>query len=291
MTAQPPPDPRDDWQLPPLGALPVVERMDEVCVRVRADNPSPMTLDGTNTYVVMPPGAGVALVVDPGPDEAGHLDDVQGVLSREDADVVGVVATHHHADHAAACRRWAGLWGAPVMAASPRVAGPRGRVLADGDRVDLPGLRVDVVATPGHTRDHLSLRVGTGGLLTGDHILGRGTTVVAHPDGDLSAYLDSLRRIVSLQADVLWPGHGPALAEDPEAVIRYHLLHREHRLLQVCAALGDGPATPRELVAAIYADHDRALWQAAESTTLAALGHLARRGRIAWDGDLARLVS
>lgn len=288
MQPSPPPDPRLDWDLPAFGAMPRVARLDEVTHRVLADNPSPMTLDGTNTYVVAPPGAGVALVVDPGPDLSAHFDAVAGVLDDVDARPVAVAVTHHHVDHAEAAQAWAAQWSCPVVASDADVAGPGGRAIMDGDRLDVPGLRVDVVATPGHSADHLAFRLGTGGLLTGDHVLGRGTTVVNHPDGNLSAYLDSLTRTVRLQADVLYPGHGPALREDPTAVLHHHLLHREFRLGQIMAALADIPRQPHELVAEIYADHDPAVWPAAEASTRAALAHLVERGQVVWEGDIAR---
>lgn len=283
-----PPDPRDDWELPAFGTMPPITTIDEVTVRVLADNPSPMTLDGTNTYVVAPPGAGVAMVVDPGPDDSGHLARVEQVLAERDAEVVAVVVTHHHVDHAAAASAWAARWRCRVHANAPGVAGTGGVVVTDGARIDLPGLRVDVVETPGHTADHVSLQIGTGGLLTGDHVLGRGTSVVSHPDGNLGAYLESLRRLVTNRARALYPGHGPVLAEDPTAVLRHHLAHREYRLAQVMAALAERPQTPAELVAVIYADYDRAVWPAAEASTRAALEYLRDQGRVEWEGDVAR---
>lgn len=291
MTTPAPVDPRLDWELPPFGSMPHVTRLDEVTTRVLADNPSPMTLDGTNTYVVVPPGAGVALVVDPGPDDPDHRAAVTAVLDDLDARPVGIVVTHHHVDHAAAAASWASHWRTDVVARDRRVAGSTGRTIVDGDRLDLPGLRVDVVATPGHCGDHLAFRLGTGGLLTGDHILGRGTTVVNHPDGNLTAYLDSLRRTVRLHADVLFPGHGPELGEDPAAVLHYHLHHREHRLAQVLEVLAEGPAMPRAIVEVIYADYDRAVWSAAEASTRAALEHLVAQGRVEWEGDIARRLA
>ncbi len=282
-----PADPRADWDLPPFGGMPAVASLDEVVTRVLAPNPSPMTLDGTNTYVVHPPGAGVAALVDPGPDDPDHLARVEEVLRELDAWPTIVLVTHHHVDHAAAARSWTGHFGATLHAPTPDVAGPDGHVLVDGGHVDLPGLPVEAVATPGHCADHLAFRLGTGALLTGDHVLGRGTSVVAHPDGDLVAYLQSLRRVLDLGPDVMYPGHGPELTEDTAAVVRYYLDHRAFRQRQVLAVLADGPTTPRGIVEQVYADVDPALWPAAEASTRAALDQLAQDGHIAFDGTTA----
>lgn len=282
-----PADPRADWDLPPFGEMPPVAPLDDVVTRVLAPNPSPMTLDGTNTYVVHPPGAGVAALVDPGPEDPDHLARVEEVLRGLDAWPTTVLVTHHHVDHAAAARSWTRHFGATLHAPTPAVAGPDGHVLADGGHVDLPGLAVEAVATPGHSADHLAFRLGTGALLTGDHVLGRGTSVVAHPDGDLAAYLESLRRVLGLGPDVMYPGHGPELTEDTAAVVRYYLDHRAFRQRQVLAALADGPATPRGIVEQVYADVDRSLWPAAEASTRAALHQLAQDGHIAFDGTTA----
>jgi glyoxylase-like metal-dependent hydrolase (beta-lactamase superfamily II) len=275
-----PTDPRTSWALPPVGGLAVVEDLDEVTTRVLAPNPSPMTLDGTNTYVVGVRGRGQVLVVDPGPDDAAHLARVRDVLADRVVEVRAVVATHHHVDHAEAARGWAERFGCAVLAADPGVAGPSGSTVGDGEVIALDGLEVRVVATPGHTRDHVSLRLGTGAVLTGDHVLGRGTSVVTHPDGDLAAYLDSNRRLLALGPDALFPGHGPALTEDPTAVLAYYREHRDFRRQQILAVLAEGPATPADLVARIYAEVDRSLWPAAEASTRAALEVLVAEGQI-----------
>jgi glyoxylase-like metal-dependent hydrolase (beta-lactamase superfamily II) len=262
----PPPDPRTAWDLPPPGRLPASERLDELTSRILAPNPSPMTLDGTNTYVLASPGHGEAVVVDPGPPDATHLDAVCEVLRERDLGVAVVLVTHHHVDHAEAAA-------------------------ADGDRVAVAGLSLEVVATPGHTADHLAFRCPTGAVLTGDHVLGRGTSVVAHPDGDLLAYLASLRRLHDLGPDALYPGHGPAMTQDPGAVLDYYHEHRGFRRQQILAALGEGPATPADLVARIYADVDRRLWPAAEASTRAALAALDGEGLVVWDAvDRVRRV-
>lgn len=284
---QAPVDPRSD--LPPFGSMPTVERVDEVALRVIAPNPSPMTLDGTNTYVLAAGSGTPAVVVDPGPVDEAHRKVVDDVLAEHDLDVAAVVATHHHPDHAAAAAAWAGDWGVRVVAARPDVAGPDGRVVADGDEVAAGGLRLAVIDTPGHTADSISLRLPTRAVCTGDHVLGRGTTVVAHPDGTLDGYLQSMRRLLDLGPAALLPGHGPAVHEDPSAVIEFHLEHRAFRVRQVLDALEDGPRTAREVVEVIYADYDPAVWPAATASTLAAFEHLAATGQVERDGDTARL--
>jgi glyoxylase-like metal-dependent hydrolase (beta-lactamase superfamily II) len=285
----PPRDPRDDWDLPAFGAMPVTAVLDDATVRVLAPNPSPMTLDGTNTYVLGAPGD-AAVIVDPGPDDADHLARVRDVVAARDLDVALVVATHHHHDHTDALQPWARAFGCRAAAPRPAEAGPDGTVIGDGDTLTLGTTAIEVVATPGHTADHVALRAPTGALLTGDHVLGRGTSVVAHPDGDLAAYLASLRRVLDLGPDALLPGHGPALSDDPAAVIRFYLDHRAFRQRQILAVLADGAATPGALVRVIYAAVDRRLWPAAEASTRAALEALAAAGRIRWDGATATLA-
>lgn len=280
-----PRDPRTD--LPPLGSLPTVARVDAVAIRVLAPNPSPLTLDGTNTYVLADGDGTPAVVVDPGPEDATHRAAVDRVLADHDLDVAAVVATHHHRDHAAAASAWAADWDVAVIAAHPDVAD--GDVVEAGDSLRFGSLRLDVVATPGHTADSISLRLPTGAVCTGDHVLGRGTTVVLHPDGTLTAYLDSLRRLLDLGPAALLPGHGPAMHEDPAAVLEFHLAHRRFRLAQVRAVLAAGPRTAPQVVETIYADYDPAVWPAATASTLAAFEHLAATDQIVLDGEKARL--
>jgi glyoxylase-like metal-dependent hydrolase (beta-lactamase superfamily II) len=287
---RPPRDPRLDQQLPAFGELPSVASLSGIAVRVLAPNPSPMTLDGTNTYVVGEPGSGTVVVIDPGPDDPGHFERVERVVAERDAEVMLVLVTHHHRDHAEAAASWAAAFGARVAAPTRGVAGPDGRLLAHGDRVDVGGLAIEVVATPGHTRDHVAFRLPDGALLVGDHVLGRGTSVVAHPDGDLAAYLDSLRRVLDLGPDTLLPGHGPELTEDPSAVVRYYLDHRAYRERQILEVLREGPATPRGIVEVVYADVDERLWDAAEASTRAALAKLTAEERVRWDASTATLV-
>lgn len=286
-----PADPRSTWGLPDFGELSPVAVLDEMTVRVVAPNPSPMTLDGTNTYVVGVTGHGGAVIVDPGPDDDDHLARVRTALADRDLACELIIVTHHHADHAAAASRWSQLFGCRVAASTRAVAGDDGVVVHDGAVVRVGGLDLSVVATPGHTDDHVAMRLPTGALLTGDHVLGRGTSVVAHPDGDLGAYVDSLRTVLRLGPDALFPGHGPALVDDPAAVVTYYLDHRRFREEQILDCLADGPMVPGALVATIYAEVDRRVWPAAEASTRAALDKLAREDRIWWDGTSAHAVA
>jgi glyoxylase-like metal-dependent hydrolase (beta-lactamase superfamily II) len=285
-----PVDPRAAWALPAPGAMPRTADLEPLVTRVLAPNPSPMTLDGTNTYLVGAPGSGQAVLVDPGPDDAAHLAAVEAALAARQARCVAVLVTHHHGDHAEAALPWGTRFGAPVAAASARVAGDGGRVLEPGEQLHLAGTTVGVVATPGHTADHLAFRLESGAVLVGDHVLGRGTSVVTHPEGDVTAYLESLRRVHDLGPSALYCGHGPELTEDPGAVLAFYLAHRAYRESQVMAALTGGPRTVEELVAAIYADVPRQLWAAAGQSTRATLAKLRAEGRVEpGPGDSVRL--
>ncbi len=279
-----PVDPRTGWGLPAFGELPTVAELEPLVTRVLAPNPSPMTLDGTNTYVVGAPGSGQALVVDPGPDDAEHLAAVEAALTARGARCVAVLVTHHHGDHAEAALPWGRRFDAPVAAATPAVAGPDGRLLEPGERLRLAGTSVDVVPTPGHTADHLAFRLESGAVLVGDHVLGRGTSVVTYPEGDVVAYLESLRRVHALGPAALYCGHGPELTEDPGAVLDFYLAHRAYREQQLLAALQQGPATVDELVASIYAEVPRTVWPAAAQSTRATLAKVVAEGRVLWWG-------
>lgn len=275
-----PADPRATWQLPAPGTMPRTADLEPLVTRVLAPNPSGMTLDGTNTYLVGAPGSGQAVLVDPGPDDPAHLAAVEEVLAARGARVSAVLVTHHHGDHAEAALPWSARFEVQVMAGSAEVAGPAGRVLAGGDRLRLAGTTVDVVPTPGHCDDHLAFRVESGAVLVGDHVLGRGTSVVTHPEGDVVAYLESLRRVRDLGPSALYCGHGPELTEDPGAVLDYYAAHRAYREGQVLAALASGATTVDELVATIYAEVPRAVWFAAAQSTRATLDKLRAEGRI-----------
>lgn len=247
-----------------------------------AENPSPMTLDGTNTWVLRAPRSPRCVVVDPGPYDEAHLRRIV-----DQGPVVQVLLTHGHPDHAASARRFAQLVGAPVRAADPaHRLGYEG--LASGAVVAAAGLEIRVLATPGHTSDSVCFLIdggavgpdGISSVLTGDTVLGRGSTVIAHPDGRLADYLASLRLLAELPPGfTVLPGHGPELPDAGQAA-RAYLEHRAQRLEQVraaCAVLRgqlDQEPNARQIVEIVYADVDPVLWPAADASVAAQLEYL-----------------
>ncbi|CBG71206.1 MULTISPECIES: MBL fold metallo-hydrolase [Streptomyces] len=252
-------------------------------VNVLAPNASPMTLDGTNTWIVAEPDSDLAVVIDPGPLDDVHLRRVVDTAEKAGKRVALTLLTHGHPDHAEGAGRFAELTGTSVRALDPALRlGDEG--LGAGDVVSVGGLELRVVPTPGHTADSLCFHLPADrAVLTGDTVLGRGTTVVAHPDGRLGDYLDSLRRLRSLTVDdgvhTVLPGHGPVL-EDAQGAVEFYLAHRAHRLAQVETAVENGHRTPDEVVTHVYADVDPSLWPAAELSVRAQLEYLTEHGLI-----------
>ncbi|MFF1476642.1 MBL fold metallo-hydrolase [Streptomyces sp. NPDC058301] len=252
-------------------------------VNVLAPNPSAMTLDGTNTWIVAEPDSDLAVVIDPGPLDDAHLRNVIATAEQMGKRVALTLLTHGHPDHAEGAARFAELTRTHVRALDPALRlGDEG--LGTGDVITTGGLEMWVVPTPGHTADSLCFHLpADGAVLTGDTVLGRGTTVVAHPDGRLGDYLDSLRRLRSLTVDdgvrTVLPGHGPVL-DDAQGAIEFYLAHRAHRLAQVETAVENGLTTAADVVARVYADVDRSLWPAAELSVRAQLEYLSEHGLI-----------
>lgn len=248
---------------------------------VRAENASPMTLDGTRTYLV---GRARPVVIDPGPDDAAHLRALEEALAG--AAPVAILLTHAHADHAAgagalARRTGAEVWMAPGSL-QPLPAGLVGRWIGEGSEVETDAGTVRAIATPGHVPEHLVFHwTGPeappgGALFVGDLLMGSGdTTLVSPPEGDLAAYLRSLDRLESLEPGILFPAHGPPL-EDPGEAVRRYRAHRRERIEQVRTALRGVPdASPSELVERVYGpDLDPALRAAAAGSLKSILKYL-----------------
>ena len=250
---------------------------------VLAPNPGLMTLDGTNTWLIAEPGSSRAIVVDPGPEDEGHLQRVLQVAASRDLRIATIVLTHRHSDHSAGAPRLHELTGAPVLAVDPEHRlGSEG--LPAGTVLDSAGCELHVIATPGHTSDSVCLHLPADDVvLTGDTVLGRGTAVIAD-DGSLGDYLASLARLQLLADSVglaqLLPGHGPLLA-DPRAVLDFYLAHRAERLEEVRAAVRAGDTTPAQIVERVYVDVDRALWPFAQVSVRAQLRYLREQGELA----------
>ncbi len=258
-------------------------------MRILAPNPSPMTAEGTNAYVV---GFGDVAVIDPGPDEAGHLAALEAAVAGRP--VRAILVTHAHVDHSRGAARLGAALGAPVMAfgivamrPEPGLGGGEGMDrafapdarLADGDVVAGDGWTLRALHTPGHTADHLCFEwVEARAVFTGDTVMGWASTMISPPDGALGAFLASLDRLEALDAAAFHPGHG-ARVDAPSARCRALRDHRFAREAAILAALPGAPAIP-DLVAALYADVPPALHGAAARNVLAHLLHLRGRGMV-----------
>ena len=232
-------------------------------------NPGPMTLDGTNTWVLRRPGSDEMVVVDPGPDDDTHLERLAD-LGR----IPLVLISHRHGDHTDGIDKLVAATGAVVRSVGSGFLRGRGGHLRDGDVIEAAGLTITVLATPGHTADSVCF-VLDDAVLTADTVLGRGTAVIDDEDGSLADYLRSLRRLRGLGPRIVLPGHGPEL-DNLVAVTEMYLIHRAERLEQVRQALGTlgEDATARQIVESVYSDVDVKLRDAAESSVRAQLRYL-----------------
>lgn len=242
-------------------------------VRVLAPNPSVYTLDGTNTWIV---GADPSLVVDPGPGDAGHAREVAATAGR----VGAVLLTHAHEDHAEGAAAFAGSVGAPLHAWRLEGADP----IRDGQVFRAGGAELTALHTPGHSSDHVVFHLADErALFTGDAVLGRGTSFIDPPDGDLAKYLVSLERMLSLAPRTIYPGHGPTVL-DGVAKLQEYLAHRAERESQVLAGLSGGPRTIDDLVSEIYAAYPAEVHPLAARSITAHLRKLRSQGRVQAEG-------
>jgi glyoxylase-like metal-dependent hydrolase (beta-lactamase superfamily II) len=270
-----------------------IERVAPLVRRILAPNPSPFTYTGTQSFIV---GEGEVAVIDPGPDDAGHVEALVEALAGER--IAWILCTHTHRDHSPASRALAAATGAPIAGCAPLSLDDEGgrsdeafdadyrpeRVLGDGERITGPGWTLEAVATPGHTSNHLCYALReTGALFCGDHVMGWSTTIVAPPDGDMADYMRSLDKLAARADRIYFPAHGPAI-EDPQAHLRRLIAHRRGRETQIIGQLEAGEGRTGAMVAAMYHDVDPRLHPAAERSVLAHLLDLEARGLARRDG-------
>jgi len=269
-------------------------RVNELVARITAPNPGMMTGPGTNAYIV---GRDALALIDPGPDLPEHLAALDAAIGH--ARVIAICCTHTHRDHSPAAAPLAARTGAPIVGCAPLVLdsdAPRAdvpfdptyrpdRVLADGERLQGPGWTLTALATPGHTSNHLCFALEeSGALFTGDHVMAWSTTVVAPPDGDMAAYMDSLARLHDRDDRMYYPAHGPAV-ERPRQLVRGMVGHRRQRERQILKLLGQQAQAIAALVPQMYKGVDERLWPAAGQSVKAHLIDLERRGRVVRSGE------
>ena len=265
--------------------------------RIVARNPSPFTFRGTGTYVV---GRGEVAVIDPGPDQDEHIAALLAGLAGEQ--VTHILITHTHRDHSPAAKALKAATGAPTHGFGPHAGGRRGDpgieeggdwdfapdvTVRDGDEIAGKGWRFHAVHTPGHTSNHLCFALPDAGVLfTGDHVMGWSTSVIAPPDGDMSAYMASLDKLLGRRDTVYWPTHGPAILE-PEPHVRAFIAHRHEREAGIIDCLAAGPQPIGAIVERLYVGLAPGLRSAAGRSVYAHLLDLMARGLAASDAPPA----
>jgi glyoxylase-like metal-dependent hydrolase (beta-lactamase superfamily II) len=250
-----------------------------------APNPGPMTFDGTNSWVLHEPGRRGCVVVDPGPDDDRHLSALAEVARGEGGHVEAILLTHGHPDHCAGAQSFGRRTGAAVLAADPR----RGdRVIGPGEQA-IAGLRVGVVATPGHSSDSLSFHLpADDSILTGDTVLGRSAPAILDPDGRVDQMISSLellRSVLHGGESVVLPGHGP-LVTDPAGQLELALSAREARLAQVAQAVSDGFDTVAAIADRVYGPFDERIRRPIEATVRAHVRYLRDQRRLSGTVEL-----
>jgi glyoxylase-like metal-dependent hydrolase (beta-lactamase superfamily II) len=278
----------DDW---PTGTI---EWLSPLVRRILAPNPSPFTFSGTHTYIV---GSGEVAVIDPGPDLAEHIDALLAAVDGER--IAAIVCTHTHRDHSPASRLVKQATGAPIIGCAQLTMeddGPRAdaafdpdympdRVLGDGETLAGPGWTLEAIHTPGHTSNHLCLALREEQtLFTGDHVMGWSTTVVSPPDGDMTAYMASLERLLGRDDGIYYPAHGPAI-ERPQRLVRGLIGHRKQREGQILRHLRKGEGSIPAMVAQMYKGVDPRLHPAAARSVLAHLLDLEARAMVVRSGE------
>ena len=272
------------------------ERCEPLIRRVLADNSSPYTFTGTQTFIVGD-GADVA-VIDPGPSDPAHVAAILAGIGG--MRLAAILITHTHRDHSPAAVPLAATTGAPVIGCAPLALADGGaradapfdrtyapdRVLADGDSVAGDGWTLTAVHTPGHTSNHLCFALAeAGALFTGDHVMGWSTSVVVPPDGDMGDYMASLEKLAARDDRIYYPAHGPAVT-NPRQLVRGMVGHRRQRENQIVRLLTEEPRSAAALVPRMYKGLDERLVPAAEMSVTAHLLDLEKRG-LAFRDDAA----
>ncbi len=238
-----------------------------------APNPGPFTLDGTRTYLI-----GETAVLDPGPHIESHIAKIREAMPR----LQTILITHRHGDHAPAAIPLKAATGARIVAPRNVLVEAMGEVdqrVSGGERLSVEGVDLEVIATPGHTNEHVCYLTSEGDLFTGDTVLGTGTTAIFPPDGHMGDYLRSLHTLRARNPKRIFPAHGP-IRDDAVALIDEYIAHRLQREQQVVEALAAGLTTPAEMRARIYPALDPRLHGAAEIQIGAHLIKLREEGRL-----------
>ena len=268
--------------------------------RLTAPNPSGFTHTGTQTYVV---GRGELAVIDPGPDLLAHVGAILEATAGER--IVAILCTHTHRDHSPASRPLQGLTGAPIVGCAPLAMadeGPRAdaafdrdyradRIMIDGETLAGPGWTLEAVATPGHTSNHLAFALREAeALFSGDHVMGWSTTVVSPPDGDMTAYMASLDRLLARDERIYYPGHGDPV-DNPRRFVAALAGHRRQREGQILRLLEPASRTVSDMVNVMYVGVDSKLHPAARQSVLAHLIDLEARAMVIRDGEQWRIAA
>ncbi len=242
--------------------------------RLTAPNPSPMTGAGTNTYLV---GSGDLAVIDPGPDDDGHIGAIVAEAGAMRGRIVIILVTHSHLDHLPGAFSLSQRVGVPIAAFTP-ILGVDIH-LRHEQRLTIGGMPLRALHTPGHAADHLCFHLeDAAALFSGDLIVGEGTVVIGR-DGELDDYLRSLRSLLPLELQRILPGHGPVI-DEPRRKIEEYIAHRLDREQQILAAVTAGATTPAAIVDEVYPDLDVRLQPVAAQTVEAHLRKLVREGRV-----------
>lgn len=275
------------------------DRLSPLVRRVICNNPGPFTYTGSGTYIVGR-DAGPLAVIDPGPANDAHLEALVAAIGG--ADVSDILITHTHSDHCGGARAFADRVEAPIRGAGPHPVADKEHdapaldegadyafkpdmLLRDAQEIAGEGWTIEAVATPGHLSNHLCFALAEEkALFTGDHVMGWATSVVAPPDGDMAAYLDSLDRLLTREDRIYYPTHGAPILK-PKAFVRAVRTHRRIRDGQILDQLKKGRTRIKEIVPEMYADIDKRLHGAAALNVLAHLIRLVRIGAVSCDGE------